>query len=530
MRNYYEVLGVRRDATEEEIKEAYRRLALKYHPDVNPSKEAAEKFIEINKAYAVLKDPLKRREYDNFLDLQETSQRVTKKEPIYSSAGYQPNIPHLVCEHCGAQDPSLRVCVFFTVISLLIVTYKIPRLYILCGKCRAKVSLLHTIPTLLFGWWGFPWGFIYSIYAFLVNTGGGEKPTTNNDILLQLLAFDFAAQGRYMEAYQCIVESIYLGGRTKEKSEFLNYLISMVPSPVSSNSRKDSIPQKSSRQRILLIILAILSVILLLHWKNSVFSLSPSPSKKNNFSIGQQPATQQSTQNIQPFTVMPKPQSQEKQTLHLPEEETLEEGTPKEKLAKYVSLLRSDCNALQKVIDTLNKQHLNLSLVSAFFHKNLAIFQEHLETSQPDEVLQKDLQVLKSNIASCLDILGKIQKNYKYKTEISQKLLRDYYQKAPFPIKGQETMMEKIKILQQEDENYQKALSIIINMMGLAAGIITIQQNTFPLDTTKLTELSYHLKDLDTGLNKFKLILSALQNESKALQNLLNNYIPHLQP
>lgn len=64
-RDYYEVLGVARTATEDEIKKAYRKLARKHHPDVNPGdKTAEEKFKEINEAYAVLSDPEKRKRYD----------------------------------------------------------------------------------------------------------------------------------------------------------------------------------------------------------------------------------------------------------------------------------------------------------------------------------------------------------------------------------------------------------------------------------------------------------------------------------
>ena len=66
-RDYYEVLGVGREATEEEIKRAYRKLALKYHPDKNPGdKEAEEKFKELGEAYEVLSDQQKRATYDRF--------------------------------------------------------------------------------------------------------------------------------------------------------------------------------------------------------------------------------------------------------------------------------------------------------------------------------------------------------------------------------------------------------------------------------------------------------------------------------
>ncbi len=65
-RDYYEVLGVNRDASEEEIKKAYRKLAMKHHPDRNPNKESEEKFKEAKEAYEILSEAEKRRAYDAY--------------------------------------------------------------------------------------------------------------------------------------------------------------------------------------------------------------------------------------------------------------------------------------------------------------------------------------------------------------------------------------------------------------------------------------------------------------------------------
>ena len=66
-RDFYEVLGIQKGASEDEIKKAYRKMAMKYHPDKNPGdKEAEEKFKEANEAYAVLSDPDKKSKYDRF--------------------------------------------------------------------------------------------------------------------------------------------------------------------------------------------------------------------------------------------------------------------------------------------------------------------------------------------------------------------------------------------------------------------------------------------------------------------------------
>ena len=80
--DYYKILGVDKKAGSEDIKKAYRKLALKYHPDKNPgNKDAEEKFKKINEAYAVLSDSEKRKQYDSFGS--DTFSRQYSQEDIF---------------------------------------------------------------------------------------------------------------------------------------------------------------------------------------------------------------------------------------------------------------------------------------------------------------------------------------------------------------------------------------------------------------------------------------------------------------
>ena len=65
-RDYYEVLGLKKDATDADIKRAYRKLAAQYHPDKNPSPDAAVRFREVQEAYEVLADPERRKIFDDY--------------------------------------------------------------------------------------------------------------------------------------------------------------------------------------------------------------------------------------------------------------------------------------------------------------------------------------------------------------------------------------------------------------------------------------------------------------------------------
>lgn len=78
--NYYEILGISSTATKDEIKKAYRKLALQYHPDKNKSSDAHERFIEINEAYLILYDDEARAKYDREFKAYRQKEPTTEKE------------------------------------------------------------------------------------------------------------------------------------------------------------------------------------------------------------------------------------------------------------------------------------------------------------------------------------------------------------------------------------------------------------------------------------------------------------------
>src|SRR5919204_865798 len=85
-KDYYKILGVNRNADEKTIKSAYRRLARKYHPDVNKGKNTVDRFKEVTEAYEVLSDPDKRRRYDS---LGPDWQRYAQAQPGQPGGGFR---------------------------------------------------------------------------------------------------------------------------------------------------------------------------------------------------------------------------------------------------------------------------------------------------------------------------------------------------------------------------------------------------------------------------------------------------------
>jgi len=116
LKDYYAILGVPRNATPEEIEEAYRRLAKEYHPDKNPSPEAEERFKLINEAYQVLSDPAKRAEYDALYDMMTSGVSaptgLESREPHATGSGFKLKIQETLVRYLFDPMPKWIAALF----------------------------------------------------------------------------------------------------------------------------------------------------------------------------------------------------------------------------------------------------------------------------------------------------------------------------------------------------------------------------------------------------------------------------------
>ncbi|MFJ4544194.1 J domain-containing protein [Pseudomonas sp. NPDC088885] len=191
-KGYYAVLGITTNAGVENIKSAYRRRAMQLHPDRNPGTDTTGQFQLLNEAYAILSDKTSRTEYDRF-EAEKEAETPAVPEPI-------------VCSSCGKVSAQPRMVVFRSVKSFLVVTMRKPIAGVFCSECAQKQSLKASATSWLLGWWGFPWGPIYTVQALISNMFGGTHPPLENAKMLGYQAYYFYATGR-PDLAQSIAES-----------------------------------------------------------------------------------------------------------------------------------------------------------------------------------------------------------------------------------------------------------------------------------------------------------------------------------
>ena len=207
MQTHYDILGVSQTASSEVIRSTYLRLLQIYHPDHNTDGNAVVMTRRIVEAYKVLGTPESRNVYDDTLRTPRDSKGT---EPVSRSDPKPAKEVTLCCEFCGKLDPTLRRTVVFRVMSLLVVTKRLSKTILACERCRTKQVFQHTAATGALGWWGLPFGPIYTTQALYYNTLGGKSEPKDNAAILRLAGFLLYKEGRSREAKRAILSSLAL--------------------------------------------------------------------------------------------------------------------------------------------------------------------------------------------------------------------------------------------------------------------------------------------------------------------------------
>lgn len=200
-KGFYAALGVSPGADANEIKAAFRRKAMEYHPDRNGSPSATKQFQLINEAYGVLSDPVLRSKYD-------TSLIDSENKPSASGSAKSEKPEPIVCSCCGKVSAQPRYAIFFTVTSFIVQTSRSVTQGIFCSACAAKKATKATLITWALGWWGIPWGPIYTLQAIFTNLVGGKQPPEANARLAAYQAWFFFVSGKHQMAKSIALDAM----------------------------------------------------------------------------------------------------------------------------------------------------------------------------------------------------------------------------------------------------------------------------------------------------------------------------------
>ena len=206
-KGYYAVLGIAPTATSSEIKAAYRRRAMDLHPDRNTSSTANSEFQLLSEAYAMLGDPEARAAYDTS-SLESNSERTDRNGPGAFETPPEP----ISCSCCGRVTAQPRYVIFYEVMSFVLVTRRSTIQGIFCRACAERKAYRASAVTWLLGWWGIPWGAVYSVWSLGRNLVGGERPATANVRLLMYQAWVFSRRGNRTLARAVLEDARRLAG------------------------------------------------------------------------------------------------------------------------------------------------------------------------------------------------------------------------------------------------------------------------------------------------------------------------------
>lgn len=190
VRGYYAALELSPGASIAVVKEAFRKLAKECHPDRSHVTDGGARFRQISEAYEVLSNAKSKASYDA---LAESS---PSPPPPDQDARQQKQIEPVCCQTCGKVTAQPRRLAFWRVTSFLLASWKNPVQKIYCQSCAIREQWKSTIWTALLGWWGVPWGPIWSISHGATNALGGTRDVKVDEALMWRNAVAFTQSGQ----------------------------------------------------------------------------------------------------------------------------------------------------------------------------------------------------------------------------------------------------------------------------------------------------------------------------------------------
>jgi curved DNA-binding protein CbpA len=188
---YYSDLGVSHTASPDEIRAVYRALAKIYHPDVNSDEAAAQKFRRIAVAYETVGNPAKRLSYD------QAAAPTKATEGDNGAPQRREPVEPVRCSRCDKATAQPRFLIFRQVISFVFLTQTSPKPGIYCSDCAARQGFKSSAISALFGWWGIPWGPVFTIREIIRNAFGGERRQDVDEQLIWQNSVAFMDAGKY---------------------------------------------------------------------------------------------------------------------------------------------------------------------------------------------------------------------------------------------------------------------------------------------------------------------------------------------
>lgn len=185
LKGYYILLGVSPMASEAEINTAYRKRAKESHPDTTGNADGGTHFSLVSEAYRILNDRESRAKYDSLSATAEATANTRRDATVKPIA----------CSSCGQITAQPRYVAFRHVISFVLGTVRTPTQGIFCARCARSKALRATAISAITGWWGIPWGPIWTILEGGKNAFGGYTSKAANENLLWHNAIAFSLRG-----------------------------------------------------------------------------------------------------------------------------------------------------------------------------------------------------------------------------------------------------------------------------------------------------------------------------------------------